>query len=72
MLQFAQQRAAIRQISQVVVVGVVRGALFGVDPRLQLDQHRRHRLQGVDLGGHPRAKCEVDEAEHAPRRLAQE
>ena len=55
----------------VIVVGVVGGALFGVDASLKLHQHRGNGLEGIDFGRFPRAQFEVDETKHAPGRIAE-
>ena len=50
-LQLAQQRAAVREPREVVVVRVVLRLLLGVEASLQLDEHGGDGLQGVDLRG---------------------
>ena len=57
MPQLLEQRPPVRQAGQFVVVRVVARLLLGVDSRLELHQHRGDRLEGVDLGGHPRCRA---------------
>ena len=49
-LQLLNQRPAVRQSRQFVVVRVEARALLGVDATLELHEHRGDGLEGVDLG----------------------
>ncbi len=64
-IELVQKGPAVREIRELVVVGVVGETLFGVDPGLELDYERRHRLQGVGLRRVPGSVSELDEAEDA-------
>jgi hypothetical protein len=70
-LQLGDQGPSVRQARQFVVVRVVAGALLGLDPPLELDKHRRHGLQCVDLRAGPIVKVEVQEAEDSPRHVTE-
>ena len=71
-LQFSNEGSAVRQAGEVVVVRVVRRALLGFDPSLELDKHRSHGLERVDLRRYPGVKPEVQEREHAPGGVTQQ
>ena len=71
-LQLLDQRPAVRQTGQFVVVGVEARALFGVDATLELHEHRGDGLEGVDLRRVPVVQVEVEEPEDAPRRVTEQ
>ena len=63
--EMVEQRPAIVQAREVVVVGQIPKALLGLHPRLHLGEEGRDRLQGVELGGVPLPIADLDEPENA-------
>jgi len=66
-LQLVDQRSAVGQARQFIVVRVEARALLGVDSALELYEHGGDRLESIDLRRVPIVQVEVKEAEHPPR-----
>ena len=64
-VEMGDQRPAVQQVGQVVVLGEVEHPLLGDNARLQLCEERRNRLECVDLLRQPFAVTDLDEAQNA-------
>ena len=59
------QRPAVQQPGEVIMLGQVLKSLLGLDARLHLREQRGNRIEGVQFFGRPLAVAELDESKGA-------